>query len=126
MYEKLTAFLPRLQNSSLGTWIHEEGQFPYVDYEDVVHEFEQEVYNFLHEHAEMNISDYRSVLDEAGVKKLHEADVSALDGRVIMAMIIRAIRSERFCDGALLGYLNDGSVEKWLKRLQDIDGQEGE
>jgi hypothetical protein len=34
-----------------------------------------------------------------------------------------AIRAERFCDGALLGFFKDGYILKWLKRLKDIDWQ---
>ena len=38
-----------------------------------------------------------------------------------MALIIGAIRAERFCNGALLGFFKDGSITKWLSRLKEID-----
>lgn len=41
-----------------------------------------------------------------------------------MALIIGAIRAERFCNGALLGSFEDGSIRKWLERLKEIDGGE--
>ena len=53
---------------------------------------------------------------------MSEADVSHLDGKCIMALIVGAVRAERFCDGALLGFFKDGSIKKWLMRLKEIDG----
>ena len=49
------------------------------------------------------------------------ADVSSLDGQTIMALIMGVVRAERFCDGELLEFFKDGSIEKWLQRLQQID-----
>ncbi len=40
--------------------------------------------------------------------------------------IVGAIRAERFCDGALLGFLENGCVVKWLERLKQIDDIKGE
>ena len=55
------------------------------------------------------------------------ADVSELDGQAVMALLLGAVRAERFCDGALLGFFEDGSVNRWLLRLREIDdkGSEG-
>lgn len=49
------------------------------------------------------------------------ADVSELDGQAVMALLLRAVRAERFCDEALLGFFEDGSVKRWLLRLREID-----
>ena len=38
-----------------------------------------------------------------------------------MALIIGAVRAERFCDGALLDFLDTGCILKWLQRLEEID-----
>ena len=53
---------------------------------------------------------------------MSEADVSKLDAQCVMALIVGAVRAERFCDGALLGFFKDGSIQKWLTRLKEIDG----
>lgn len=45
-------------------------------------------------------------------------------GRAVMALIVASMRGERFCDGFLLRLLNEGCVVKWLKRLDEIDGNE--
>ena len=48
-------------------------------------------------------------------------DVSKMDGQGVMALIMAAVRAERFCDGALKEFFENGSIEKWLLRLKEID-----
>lgn len=52
---------------------------------------------------------------------MNGANLDALDGKTIMALLMGAVRAERFCDGALLGYFKDGAITKRLKRLEEID-----
>ena len=52
---------------------------------------------------------------------MKNADVSSLDGKTVVALLVGAIRAERFCDGALLDFFEDGSIVKWLSRLKEID-----
>ena len=52
---------------------------------------------------------------------MSEADVSNADGKLVMALLVGALRADRFCEGALLGFLKDGSVARWLERLKEID-----
>ena len=49
------------------------------------------------------------------------AVIENLDAKCILAMILGAIRAERFCDGALLGFLEEGSIARWLERLEALD-----
>ena len=138
MYENLTAFLPRIQNTEYGHWIVDRKndgspehpkQFPFVVYDQVVNELESEVYCFLDLHPDLSLTRYGEILEEAKLKWdwdiMHNADVSQLDGLTIMALIVEAIRAERFCDGALLSFFEDGSVAKWLTRLKEIDSSTG-
>ena len=39
-----------------------------------------------------------------GQQAMSGADVSELDGQAVMALLLGAVRAERFCDGALLGF----------------------
>ena len=52
---------------------------------------------------------------------MKNANVNALDGTTVVALIVGAIRAERFCDGALLDFFESGCIEKWLERLAEID-----
>lgn len=45
----------------------------------------------------------------------------ALDGRTVMALLVRVIRAERFGEGAFLSFCESGSIAKWLQRLKEID-----
>ena len=42
-------------------------------------------------------------------------------GQCVMALIVGAVRAERFCDGALLTFFTDGSIRRWLERLKEIN-----
>ena len=49
------------------------------------------------------------------------ADVSALDGKTVFALLLGAVRAERFCDGALMYFCESGCVLRWLERLRETD-----
>ena len=49
------------------------------------------------------------------------ADVSCLNGQAIMALILGAIRAEKFCNGALDTFLELGCIKKWLVRLKELN-----
>ena len=38
-----------------------------------------------------------------------------------MRYLLGAVRAERFCDGALKEFVENGSVKRWLERLVEID-----
>lgn len=132
----LTKYLSLIENDTIGEWIidHENDgspehpkQFPFVAYTRLIHDFIEDVYKFNKEHKDFELNHYYSILEknnlEWGSKSMREADVSKLDDRCIMAMIMGAVRAERFCDGALLGFFKDGSIRKWLERLKEIEEQ---
>lgn len=54
-------------------------------------------------------------------RQQENADVSNLDGYTILFMIFSTIRGERFCNGLVSGYIENGSMDKWLSRLKEID-----
>ena len=39
-----------------------------------------------------------------------------------MSLLLGAIRAERFCDGTLNTFLKTGGIDKWVSRLQEIEG----
>lgn len=51
------------------------------------------------------------------------ADTSKLDGQTVMALLVASLRADRFCEGALLGFFESGTIRRWLIRLREIDGQ---
>ncbi len=101
----------------------------YIGKIDGTDSFEKEFYGFSEEHPEYDLTRYGEILEKRNIpwgwdsRKMHEADVSEFDEQSVLAPIMGTIRAERFCDGALLAFFDDGCISKWLKRLKDIDRQ---
>lgn len=139
MFESLTKHLPAIENAEgFGNWVVDREskgtmddliKMPYVNYGTTVADVEQAIYNFVDEHPEYELTHYRDILErnglEWGSQAMSGADVSELDGQAVMALLLGAVRAERFCDGALLGFFGDGSMRRWLLRLKEIDGRDG-
>ena len=133
MYESLTRLIPGLieeygtlivDNESKGT-MDDPIHMPFVDYSPAVTELMKAVYAFKAEHPDFELTKYEEILNSNGLKwsweSMSEADVSNADGRLVMALLLGAIRADRFSEGTLLRFCEDGSVLRWLKRLQEID-----
>ena len=135
VYQALTDYLPRIENIKYGKWYPEtqtgDGsmerpfQMPFVVYDEIVEGLIEEVYKFEKEHPEYGLNRYHDILKrydiEWGDQAMTEADVSKMDGQGVMAILLAAIRAERFCDGALLDFLEKGCIQKWLCRLKEIE-----
>ncbi|WP_418924212.1 DUF6508 domain-containing protein [Ellagibacter isourolithinifaciens] len=139
MFESLTEHLPAIENAEgFGNWVVDREskgtmddpiKMPYVNYGTTVADVEQAIYDFVDKHPEYELTHYRDILErnglEWGSQAMSGADVSELDGQAVMALLLGAVRVERFCDGALLGFFEDGSMRRWLLRLKEIDGRDG-
>lgn len=134
-YKNLIKYLSLLKEDNIGTWIidrENDGtpehpiQMPFVNYSETIYQFIEDVYDFNENNKEFELTHYGDILKKNGIewgsKSMSNADVSALDAQCVMALIMGAVRAERFCDGALLGFFKDGSIRRWLTRLEEIDG----
>lgn len=133
-FEVMTKYIYCIGKDEYGKWIIDRKndgspehpiQWPFVKYSEMVESFVQDVYKFEKQHPEMKLDRYDEILNEhnieCGSKPMSEVEVSQLDAQCIMALIMGAVRAERFCDGALLELFKDGSILKWLLRLQRLD-----
>ena len=134
-YKRITEFILKIEDGSYGKWMPEfqtgDGmlenpyQMPYVEYRREIADLEQVIYQFVDEHPEYGLNNYMDILQcyqiEWGVDSMSEADISHMDGRGIMALLVGAIRAERFSEGTLLNFLQRGCIQKWLKRLEELD-----
>ena len=133
MFESLTEHLPAIENAEgFGNWVVDREskgtmddpiKMPYVNYGTTVADVEQAIYDFADKHPEYELTHYNGL--DWGSQAMSGADVSELDGQAVMALLLGAVRAERFCDGALLGFFGDGSMRRWLLRLKEIDGRDG-
>ena len=134
-FAELIKYLQMLENDNIGSWITDRKndgtpehpiQMPFVNYSEMVHRFIDDVYAFSDNNKDFKLTRYGEILErnglEWGTKSMSEADVSSLDALCVMALIMGAVRAERFCDGALLGFFKDGSIRRWLERLHELEG----
>lgn len=130
----LTRYISRLTDAKCGELVIDKEndgtmehpiQMPFVNYSDVVNAFIQDVYKFMDANEDMELNHYGEILEKKGLEwnsnSMKEADVASLDAQSVMALIMGAIRAERFCDGALLDFFKSGCIAKWLNRLKVID-----
>lgn len=126
-YERLTQYIGKLNP---GKWMPdpqpgdgtEENPYimPFVDYDEIVMAYYQDVYKVFEE---LNI-DYAAILEKTGmdkVKNLEEYDISCADGETLLCLLLHVIRRDRFCEGYLNRFIENGVIQKWLLRLSDID-----
>lgn len=134
MYENLTRLIDAMETDSYGEMIIDTKSkgtiddpihFPYASYTKVVDDLWKAIYDFSKEHPEFELMNYRDILIKNGLDwkstTMSEADVSSADGQLVMALLMGVTRAERFCEGALLGFCEDGSILRWLRRLKEID-----
>ena len=136
--ERFAALTQHISNLSdteyFGEWVFDSRndgslvhpiQIPFVDFSELVDAFVDEFYQFSESHPEYQLQSYGDILEKNGIKwddePMRGADVEHLNEQVILALMMGAIRAERFCDGALLRFFKDGYMLKWLKRLKAID-----
>ena len=130
MYEQVTSYLGKLK---LAHWKYPENQGdgshdnPYIagfpEYDETTREFMKKMYEFVPNEGQ----NYDEVIYKATGHDCHDdltrVDVSKLDGDIILCMIFSRVRGERYSDGIFGSYVAGGTMDKWLKRLQEIDNK---
>lgn len=137
MYENLTVFISQFKDSQFGEWIVDRKndgspehpiQLPFVAYNKVTMRFIDEVYQFVADHKSFELNRYDEILGKAGIHwssdSMLNASVSELDGITVMALIVGILRADRFSEGTLVEFLENGCITKWLLRLQQIDSEQ--
>ena len=127
-FDRLIALIDKLDNDGFGTWHVEEHkgteddpiEFPYPVYSEAVDEFIDAVYDFAEKNPDFDLYNYNKVLLERGINKIEEADFDSLDEKSVMAILMCIVREERFCDGLIFDELENGNIQRLLKRLKDI------
>ena len=109
-----------------GTLEHPK-HMPFVYYSSVVDRFIYTLYDYCEKHPEFQHTRYAETLKEYGLEwgsRMKDADVSDMDAKGVIALLIGIVRAERFGDGILLEYLQSGCILRWLERLEEIDNAE--
>ena len=138
MYEALTKYLNVIPSDEIGTWIidtkskgtaDDPKRMPFVHYSEMAMAFIQDVHSFFDTYDGFELMKYREVLEANNIvlkdDLFTDEYVSTLDGKLVVALIVSVVRGERFCDGLLHAYFKNGTIEKWLKRLAELDAEAG-
>ena len=131
----LVAYIPKIEATNyFGKWVHDkrgEGtplspkQFSYFKYSRLVNSLVDDFYDFAKLHPEFALNDYKYILEWHEINWNYDdmrlADVDDMDAGGILALIMAAIRADRFMEGALQKFFKDGSILRWLKRLKELE-----
>lgn len=134
-FDILTKYIPMMiQTDSFGEWVidnENDGtlehliQMPFVDYSEMVDNFINDVYAFEESNKDMELTRYGDILKDNGLEwdseSMKNVDISSLNAQCVLALIMGAVRAERFCDGALLDFFKSGCILNWLDRLKNIE-----
>lgn len=136
-FAELTKYISLIDQDEIGHWyIDRENdgtmeypiQLPYVVFSKMINNFVDDVYTMVDRFSEWELNQYGKILEENGLrwesKSMSGAIVEDLDARCICALLVAAVRAERFCDGALMSFFKDGSILRWLQRLDMIDAEQ--
>ena len=134
MYESLTRHIGKISRDTAGTVITDHSgdgtperpyQMPFVSYSSEVEAFVRDIYAFENAHRELKLNDYQEILGRNGIRwdmrSMTDAPAESLDAECILALLLGAVRTEKFVDGALLRFVRNGSIGRWLERLKDLD-----
>ena len=71
---------------------------PYVEYSQLVRRFMHDIHSFQENHPEYGLNRYGDILRENNLewdkKSMQKAEVSVLDGKCIMALLVGAVRAD--------------------------------
>ena len=79
---------------------------------------------FVMTHKELNLIQYKAILQKHGIKwgveSMSNADAEKLDAITILALLVAAYRADHFCEGTFDEFVQNGSIQRWLDRLSKI------
>lgn len=108
-FEALTNYLPVLETIN----------------SEEMRRFVADVYSFLETHAEYNLYNYIDILKEHNIQweasSMQSVDVSSLDERTVLALLVGVVRAERFCEGTIRSFIKSGHLSSWMTRLEETD-----
>ena len=132
-FDKLIALIEPLRTDYVGEMIidrvhkgttDDPMHFPYPVYTDTIHELINAVYEIEEKYPEYRLNHYGEILEEHGIewgsRSMKAADVSNMDIQGVLALLMGMVRSERFCDGSIMDFMESGVVIKWLERVKKI------
>lgn len=120
-YAPITKYLPMLERmDNFGTFT----DMFWFSYNDDVDRFIGAVGRFAEEHPELGAHDYVDFLDASFLDTpIDQVDPTDCNARTVFMMVFYAVRYERFYTALLNGLLRAGTLQRWLRRLKQLDDE---
>ncbi len=91
-------------------------------YPDEIRFFMDDVTKFALYNSQYGLTKYKEIIENYKLNnQIEEIDVSNAEAIIILALLVDAVRSDRFCTGAVYGLLKNGTIRKWLERLKELN-----
>lgn len=124
MYEQLTKYISIFENDDIGSI--ETTVYPQtIAFSKNVNTFINEVKHFANNNKELHLWDYKKILSkkfEGSQIYIDDLDVSNLEGKTICALLCYAVNLPKINQRhKLYDLLNNGTIIKWLEKLNKID-----
>lgn len=117
-YQQLTDHLKTIEKHE----IHDSSSQSYITF---IHEFMNSLDKFCNEHPKSVTEHFYNILLENNIawdiEDMSNTEITSLDEKVVLALILGATKDVSFYEGALLPYIENGSLERWLRRLEYFD-----
>ena len=122
--DALLPFLDRFEEVgfSAGSWKMPEGQFPWFDFNEVVMEFNQALYDNGWVTPAFDWTEWQESAKKFvdSPKKIEKADATT-----IQKLLTTHSRADRFCEGHLASMFESGHIVALLRRLREIRASMG-
>lgn len=124
LYEKLTAFLPKLRRCTPGRIIMNGGHDPFVAYDAVMLDLFCVLYEMKHHDPVFDKDRYRRILAAENIKwndrdSLTHVFLGCIDASECVALLIALTDMERICPGLMLGLCETGYICECLYRMHE-------
>ena len=130
-YELITQYCGRLNP---GKWLPEKQEgngtlenpyiAPFVNYDETVMAFYKDFYS-VYDTLPENQQDYMNILKANKIdmkpETIAKIDITDLDDYLIMNLFMAIIRQDRFCEGLMNEFIENGCFENWLEELKKKD-----
>ena len=123
-YDKLLSYIDYFSAAGKdeGTWVLKPGEFPYVNYSEVLSSFIKDVHE-----TDLMDSEYLPYLKEHLPPKTKLADsIESADLRMLRAILTYFVRQERFQDGLWQSAVADKTFYRILLRLREITSSDSQ
>lgn len=114
-WEPLFQLIPEIeQTTKFGTWIIEEGTFPYIEEIAVVAQFQEVAYQL----GIVFSFDWMSWEEGSDALSNIETDYNQFDITTLCKFITAVVRNNRFNEGYLVSKFTDGTIVKLLRAFK--------